>query len=161
MPTSRDLIAPLADNGRGILLFDEFLESQHYGLPVDEFHWAIEDPDLGLLELTCDNGYIVTEYDLGFPDVREVTYDRPLNDGTFDLTRYVGSRLVSLTIVLNGDSNPFFPRSNAASVRTSPRTPTRHGARSCRSSNPTGRSDGASSAAARSREPRSRNATRT
>ena len=95
------------------MLFDDFLASEHYGLQTEGFHFAIEDPDLGLLELTCENGYVITDYDIGFPDVREVVYDRPLNDGTFDLSRYIGSRLVSLTIILNGEANPFFRRSNA------------------------------------------------
>ena len=72
------------------------------GMTTREFHWAIEDPQLGVLELTCENGYIVTQYDLGSPQVREVSYDRPLNDGTIDRSIYTGARLVSLTIALNG-----------------------------------------------------------
>jgi hypothetical protein len=104
MSTPPSLVAPLNRRGRGILMFDAFLPAEHRGLPTSGFHWAIETPDLGLLELTCDNfagGYVVTEYDLGFPEIREVTYERPLNDGTFDVSAYVGSRLVSLTITLD------------------------------------------------------------
>lgn len=84
-------------------------QQQHFGytdqlrsMDNTDFHWAIEDPQLGILELTCENGYIVTQYDLGSPQVRELTYDRPLNDGTIDRSLYTGARLVSLTIALNG-----------------------------------------------------------
>ena len=68
---------------------------------TDKFDWALEDPDLGVLRLDCDHGYIVTDYDLGYPEPRTVKYNRPLNDGTFNLSRYVADRNVSLTITLN------------------------------------------------------------
>lgn len=69
-----------------------------------DMDWRIEDTDLGVLPLHCDLGYIVTEYDLGWPEVRAVSYDRPLADGAFDLTRYFGQRSVTLSITLNGEA---------------------------------------------------------
>ena len=40
------------------------------------------------------------EVDLGFPDVRSSVQDNPESDGTFDSTRYIGAREVSITGVV-------------------------------------------------------------
>jgi hypothetical protein len=45
-----------------------------------------------------DAGYYCTELDLGYPDVREVTSNRPDRDGVDDRTRLMGSRAVSANI---------------------------------------------------------------
>ena len=71
----------------------------------DEFDFVLEDTTgvLAPLWLAVENGYCVTDYDLGYPTPREVMYDRPLADGQFDMTRFVGSRNISLTITLLGE----------------------------------------------------------
>lgn len=43
-------------------------------------------------------GYGCTKLDLASPTIRDVTTNRPDNNGTFDWTRYLGSRLVSAEI---------------------------------------------------------------
>ncbi|MET0578772.1 MAG: hypothetical protein ABW122_08940 [Ilumatobacteraceae bacterium] len=58
------------------------------------------DTDLGVLELGCDP-YVVTSMQVGSPDVREVTRNRVLADGTLDDTRYLGSRAITLSIRFN------------------------------------------------------------
>jgi hypothetical protein len=45
-----------------------------------------------------DAGYVCTQLDLGWPEVREVTNNRPDADGIDDRTRYLGSRAVSANI---------------------------------------------------------------
>lgn len=55
------------------------------------------DPDLGTLELGCDP-YVVTSIQVGSPNVREVVRNRALADGTFDDTRYIGARAITLAI---------------------------------------------------------------
>lgn len=74
--------------------------------PVDwpvapgQMHFRLEDPVLGRLELLDDRGYIVREYDMGTPEIREVTYPNSFDDGTFDFTQFIGSRAVTLDVVL-------------------------------------------------------------
>lgn len=46
------------------------------------------------------NGLIVTELDLGFPTIREVTDDTPARDGTDDATELFGARVVSIKATL-------------------------------------------------------------
>jgi hypothetical protein len=43
-------------------------------------------------------GYACTELDLGYPEVREVTANRPDQDGIDDRTRYMGSRAMAANI---------------------------------------------------------------
>jgi len=62
---------------------------------------ALIDEQLGTLELTCANGYVVTEFQLGSPAVREVVHNRALADGTVDDTRYVGARAVTVSMTLD------------------------------------------------------------
>jgi len=65
-----------------------------------KMHFRLIEPRLGWLDLDCDSGYVVQSYDLGFPEVREVVVANSLDDGTFDITRYYGSRAITLDIVL-------------------------------------------------------------
>ena len=65
-----------------------------------EMHFRLEEPYLGQLDLSCENGYVVQEYDLGSPDIREVSYDNSVDSGSFDITRFHGARSVSLQIAL-------------------------------------------------------------
>jgi hypothetical protein len=74
-------------------------------VPPGEMHFRLEDPTLGRLELSCDTGYIVRQYDFGPPTIREVVYNNSFDDGTFDYTRFIGSRAVSLDIVLRPTQN--------------------------------------------------------
>lgn len=60
----------------------------------------LSDPDLGVLELGTDP-YVVTELQIGSPNVRAVMRDRALADGAFDDTRFVGSRAITMSIRLN------------------------------------------------------------
>lgn len=60
----------------------------------------LSDPELGVLELGCDP-YVVSSIQVGSPDVREVSRNRSLTDGTFDDTRYLGARAITLAIRLN------------------------------------------------------------
>ena len=67
---------------------------------VGKMHFRLSEPRLGDLDLTCDNGYVVSAYDLGFPQIREVSVPNALDDGTFDVTRYYGARSITLDVVL-------------------------------------------------------------
>jgi hypothetical protein len=91
------------EDGDGFV--DTFEDVILSGRPEDwpapgEMHFRLSDATLGNLDLSCDTGYIVRSYDLGFPEVREVSYAATLDDGTFDVTAFVGARSVSLDIVL-------------------------------------------------------------
>ena len=63
-------------------------------------HFRLEDPRLGRIDLDCDNGYVVQAYQLGFPTVREVVVPNSIDDGTFDVTRFYGSRSITLDIAI-------------------------------------------------------------
>jgi len=73
--------------------------------PAAGMHFRLEDPVLGRLEMTCENGYIVREYEFSPPTVREVVYPNAWDDGTFDFTQFVGSRAVTLDVVLRPTEN--------------------------------------------------------
>lgn len=62
---------------------------------------TLSDDELGDLDLTCENGYVVTSFQLGSPAVREVVHDRALADGTVDDTLYVGARAVTVGLTLD------------------------------------------------------------
>jgi hypothetical protein len=47
-------------------------------------------------------GYACTELDLGYPEVRDVTNNRPAQDGIDDRTTFMGSRAMSADIVASG-----------------------------------------------------------
>ena len=56
---------------------------------------------MGSASVLLDNpagGYFVSSLDLGSPEVRAVTYPRPSTDGLYDLTEYMGGRVVSVEI---------------------------------------------------------------
>jgi len=83
---------------------DPLLDKPPTDWPVKpgEMHFRLDDPVLGRLELTSDRGWIVREYDFAPPTVREVTYNNAYDDGTFDFSQFIGSRSVTLDIVLRG-----------------------------------------------------------
>ncbi|NAE18057.1 hypothetical protein [Enterococcus hirae] len=58
----------------------------------------LEADGLGTLELTEANGYIVTNLDLGFPEVRAVTQARINAHGVDDSTALLGARAVTFTV---------------------------------------------------------------
>lgn len=64
--------------------------------------FALDHPDLGLLQLVARNGYVVTNFDPGFPTVRSVVSDNPDAHGVQDRTQFFGDRVVSLTIEVFG-----------------------------------------------------------
>jgi len=67
----------------------------------------LEDPDLGRLDLECEDGFTVNSFEIGFPVVREVTRGRAISDGVFDDTRYLGARVVTVTLrMVSGGCNP-------------------------------------------------------
>lgn len=62
----------------------------------------LEHPQLGRLDLVDKpNGFDVTQFEIGFPEVREVVIPRPLLDGSFDFTRYLGQRAVTVSMYLD------------------------------------------------------------
>jgi hypothetical protein len=52
-----------------------------------------------------DNGWVTTQLDLGYPDVREDTETRVQQHGVADYTRFFGSRVVTLNVTLVDDTN--------------------------------------------------------
>lgn len=46
-------------------------------------------------------GYVVTGWEIGFPETRPVVRNQALGDGTIDSTRFIGARAVSMAIVLD------------------------------------------------------------
>lgn len=87
---------------------------------------ALQEDTLGTLELDCASGYVVTQYDLGFPQPREVSYPRTLVDGVVDQTSHHGARTVSLTVTLNATrgSSPAQLRDRLAAYLHPGRRPT-------------------------------------
>ncbi len=65
-----------------------------------KMHFRLSEPTLGAIDLDCDGGFVVTGYDLGFPTVREVALNNSLDDGTYDLTQFIGNRSVTLEVTL-------------------------------------------------------------
>ena len=72
----------------------------------------LTDPQLGELDLgpidlgagvtACNPlGYVVTGWEIGFPAERPVARNRALGNGTIDSTRFLGSRAVSLAVVID------------------------------------------------------------
>lgn len=57
--------------------------------------------DLADLDLTCGNGWVLTDLQIGFPSERPVVRSRALADGAIDQTTYLGQRAVSLTLTLD------------------------------------------------------------
>jgi hypothetical protein len=69
-----------------------------------KMHFRLVEPRLGYLDLDCNGGYVVQSYDLGFPEIREVVVPNSLDDGTYDVTRFYGSRAITLDVVLKPHS---------------------------------------------------------
>ena len=61
----------------------------------------LDENTLGQLDFTCVDGIITTEFEIGWPEVREVTDPRALSDGSVDTTRFLGSRAVTVSIRYN------------------------------------------------------------
>lgn len=59
--------------------------------------YLLEDT-LGRLDLECGGGFVVANFEIGFPLVREVVRGRSLADGLFDDTEYLGSRVITVTV---------------------------------------------------------------
>lgn len=61
----------------------------------------LTDPTLGTLDLSCDQGYVVTSFEVGWPEVRSVSYNRALSDGAVDTTEYLGARAITVALRLD------------------------------------------------------------
>ena len=62
----------------------------------------LTEPTLGQLDLDCDpDGYVVSQFEIGFPEVRPVVLPRALADGVLDTTRFVGQRAITVSISLD------------------------------------------------------------
>jgi hypothetical protein len=59
------------------------------------------DPTLGTLDLECDAGFVVSNFEIGWPEVRQVVNARALSDGTIDTTTYLGARAVTVALRLD------------------------------------------------------------
>lgn len=57
--------------------------------------------DLETLDLTCDDGFVLVGFQVGFPAERPVVRFRALSDGVFDDTLYLGQRAVTITLRLD------------------------------------------------------------
>jgi hypothetical protein len=99
-------VATVIVRGAGTASVVEFEEPPPPNYPPDwpvgpgEMHFRLWEQDIGQLDLSCENGFVVREYDIAYPEIREVSYDNSLNDGTADLTQFFGSRAVSLDLTL-------------------------------------------------------------
>ena len=62
------------------------------------------EPSLGALELGCEP-YVVTQMQIGSPAVRAVMRDRALADGSFDDTRFLGARAITVSIRMKHGSS--------------------------------------------------------
>jgi len=82
---------------------------------------VLHDDSLGDLALTCENGYVVTSFQLGSPAVREVAHERALADGTVDDTLYVGARAITVNLVLDQRVAPLQTLLDRLSPYVSPR----------------------------------------
>lgn len=87
------------------LLFGDTPDRPTVWPDTGEMHFRLIDDGLGALDMSCDTGYIVRQYDLGFPAVREVSYENSLDDGTYDQTQFVGARAVTLDVMLRPTQN--------------------------------------------------------
>lgn len=62
----------------------------------------LTDPTLGQLDLDCDpEGYVVSQFEIGFPSERPVVSLRALADGVQDDSRFVGQRAITVSITLD------------------------------------------------------------
>lgn len=63
----------------------------------------LDEADLGQLDLDCDDGFVVSELEIGFPEERAVVRGRSLADGIYDDTKYLGARVITVSIRFNAD----------------------------------------------------------
>ena len=102
-------------NGTATLTYDMY--PADWPVAPGEMHFRLVEPQLGTLDLGCANGYIVKDYEFSSPEIRELAYNNSLDDGTYDLTQYIGARAVTLNLVLrntpgiDGSGVPFKPES--------------------------------------------------
>jgi hypothetical protein len=75
-------------------------------LPLKTAGLYLSEDTLGVLDLSCEAGYVVTQVEMGFPTVRAVAWNRALADGTYDVTRYVGARAFTITVDCDGQVAP-------------------------------------------------------
>lgn len=68
----------------------------------------LEHSSLGRLDLDCADGFVVSSFTIGYPQVREVAFNKALADGTIDTTTYVGSRAVTIALRLDNTGCPGF-----------------------------------------------------
>lgn len=61
----------------------------------------LEHPSLGRLDLDCADGFVVSSFSIGYPNVREVVINKSLADGTIDTSTYVGARAVTIALRLD------------------------------------------------------------
>jgi len=62
----------------------------------------LTEPTLGQLNLDCDpEGYVVSQFNIGFPNDRPVVRLRALADGVLDTSRFVGQRAITVSITLD------------------------------------------------------------
>jgi hypothetical protein len=67
----------------------------------------LDDPDLGRLDLECVDGFVVNSFEIGFPITRDVVRGRAVSDGVFDDTRYLGARVITVTVrMMSGGCSP-------------------------------------------------------
>lgn len=64
------------------------------------------DDTLGQLDLDCSDGFVVTSFEIGWPQPREVVINRALTDGTIDTTAYLGARAVTVALRLDQRKMP-------------------------------------------------------
>jgi hypothetical protein len=62
---------------------------------------ALSEQTLGSLDLSCDSGFVLSSFQIGWPAERAVVRNRALADGQLDDTRFVGGRAVTLTLRLD------------------------------------------------------------
>jgi hypothetical protein len=67
---------------------------------------ALSADDLTTLDLTCDDGFVLVDLQVGFPAERPVVRPRALADGVFDQTTYLGQRAVTVTLRLDHRVSP-------------------------------------------------------
>lgn len=58
----------------------------------------LTEPTLGTLDLECTEGFVVVDFQVGWPEVREVITPRALSDGSIDTTYYLGKRPITVTL---------------------------------------------------------------
>lgn len=58
----------------------------------------LDEDTLGELDLECVDGFVVSDFEIGFPEERAVVRNRALGDGRYDDTRFLGGRVITVSI---------------------------------------------------------------